>query len=1019
MKYTPCLEHIPQEQRKAINEKILYLIDQGNAEQSGILRQDIYDAYTGDGGLHGLQRKDFANYHDYSEAKKEIENGQFFTPTHLCQLVMESLRLSNNDVVGDLTCGMGSFINFMPTESNFYGCELDAKAYKVAQHLYPASNVEHQDIRLYAPAIRMDYVVGNPPFNLGWWIKDGTEIISQLYYCMKAAELLKPYGILALIVPLSFLADAFSDSGMIKAVEEHFSFLGQIRLPDDSFVNMGVNGFPTKLMFWQRKSDATGYEAQRYNPDLQMSILPHFNVMATALRLHDLFLSHAKATLEKNRYHVLLELSRGKSASDGFVYQVRQLLYQIKAHPATNAYYNKCCEYIHRFQTQKQPDTMPYKEWCKIRITEAKVLVYLRKALEKQQSKPARDVIALVKKDYDFVYKGYSAKVRRQMSDDMKTPVPIYKAILHHDPKDFPGYERFVRKKQQAYQLQNRKFSEMEDDPKIAKWLSGFWLWDSENEEEILLNDLQQHDLNCMIQKPYTLLQWEQGSGKTLAGIAVGLYRMQKQNILNTWVVSTAISIRNNWDIVMPNYALPYVVVDKLSDLNRIQQGDFVLITLNKLVQYQRQIKKWLRLHGQKVQLVFDESDEMTNPFSTRTKAVLSCFRRAKMKLLDTGTVTRNNISESAPQLELLYNNSVNMICWCRTIYHYEQENKKKGTSEGLSEYVNPYYGEPIPAYSKGYSLFTASHLPEKITVFGVGKRNQDIYNADELNDILEKTVITRTFEEVTGKELRRLHQVPVFFTKSEKDVYQLAMKDFYKIRFNYFSSTGNSRKDSMFYLLQQIVLMLRISAAPNTVAEYKGDTPVKVKRVVEMVKEWGDELVAIGVRHKVVLQAYERALRAAMPGRPIFVVTGATTTLAKRRALKNTLRESKNGILLCTQQSLPSSVNFEFVNKVVIPELHYNNARMSQFYMRFVRFTSVDWKDIYFVTYGDSIESNQMQMVLAKERINQFMKGKDADLDEIYEKFGVNYDLMSLLMSREADSDGNYYISWGEQTIA
>ena len=49
----------------------------------------------------------------------------------------------------------------------------------------------------------------------------------------------------------------------------------------------------------------------------------------------------------------------------------------------------------------------------------------------------------------------------------------------------------------------------------------------------------------------------------------------------------------------------------------------------------------------------------------------------------------------------------------------------------------------PIPAYKKGYRLFANSHLPEKITVFGVGQRNQDIYNADELDRLLGKTVIT------------------------------------------------------------------------------------------------------------------------------------------------------------------------------------------------------------------------------------------------------------------------------------
>lgn len=175
---------------------------------------------------------------------------------------------------------------------------------------------------------------------------------------------------------------------------------------------------------------------------------------------------------------------------------------------------------------------------------------------------------------------------------------------------------------------------------------------------------------------------------------------------------------------------------------------------------------------------------------------------------------------------------------------------------------------------------------------------------------------------------------------------------------------------------------------------EYVGDLPGKLRKTTEMIARWDQEIVAVGVRHAVILNAYADAIRKAMPDRPLFLVTGATTSFAKRRALRKTLRESKNGILLCTQQSLPSSVNFEFVNKIIIPELHYNNAQMSQFYMRFVRYTSTEWKDIYFLTYEDSIEANLLQMVLAKERINLFMKGADADLDEVYKKFGVDYNL-------------------------
>jgi len=223
-----------------------------------------------------------------------------------------------------------------------------------------------------------------------------------------------------------------------------------------------------------------------------------------------------------------------------------------------------------------------------------------------------------------------------------------------------------------------------------------------------------------------------------------------------------------------------------------------------------------------------------------------------------------------------------------------------------------------------------------------------------------------------------------------------------------------------MMALIQQITLLLRISAAPNTVEEYNSELPpVKIEKVMSMLDDWREELVVIGVRHKQVVEAYAKEIRQRFPNRKLFVVTGSTTTLAKRKALRQTLRDSGNGILLCTQQCLPSSVNFEFVNKIIIPELHFNNARMSQFYMRFVRFTSTEWKDIYFVTYAGSIESNQMQMVLAKEKLNLFMKGQDVDLDEIYERFGVDYDLLSLLMSREKDENGRFQISWGQQSIS
>ena len=1018
MKYSSHGEKIPQGQRKSLNEKVLYLIDSGLPPGCPITPEDIYNAYTGDGGLHELNREDYDNYNTFSQAKKEIENGQFFTPHRLCELTAECLKPSESSLVADLTCGMGNFFNFMPTESNLYGCDIDPKAVKVARFLYPEATIECKDIRSWNPGMRFDYVVGNPPFHLKWRTEGGRDLPSQMYFCVKAAALLKPLGILALIVPRSFLGDSFTDKGQIQEMESDYSFLGQFLLPEDAFSSLGVSRFPTKLQFWQRKSSAPGWASKPYRTEADGILPKDFDIPTESARIHREMLAYARSALEDNQAKILLELAKSRPAEGDFCYQSQKLLYQIKAHPATRPLYAKCCEYLHRFYTQRKPDGMEFEEWYRVQLTEKKVLTYLRKALRKQIPAPKKEGLFLVKRDSEFAYKAYGAAAKKILKGGSHLPVPISQAVLDNRPEDFPGYERLLRRKRREYDCQSRPFAEMAEDAGIGAWLSGFTLWDTSLVEEIRLNEIQLHDINLILQKRYALLQWEQGSGKTLAGIAAGLYRMERQNIHSTWVVSSAISIRNNWNVVLENYRLPYLFVQKPGDLKRIQPGYFVLFTLNMVSTHKKLLRGYLKRIRWNIQLVLDESDEISNPGSARSQAVLSCFRRCRTKLLTTGTSTRNNISEFAPQLELLYNNSVNMVSWNRYIYRHGKNRDGDSDSEPDKD-VNPFYGQPIPAYKKGYSLFAASHLPEKVTVFGMEKRTQDIYNAEVLNRLLGKTVITRTFEEVACKDIKRIHQVLLQFPPEEKAVYRQAINEFYKMRENYFASTGNSRKDAMMRLVQQIVLLLRIGAAPDTVQEYTGDTPVKVMTAVEMAAEGPDEIIAIGVRHKVVLESYAKAFRKYLPERPLFTVTGEGTSFAQRRALRQKLKDSGNGILLCTQQSLPSSVNFEYVDKVIIPELHYNNSGMSQFYFRFIRYTSTRHKDIYFLTYAGSIESNLMQMVLAKEKLNLFMKGQDVDLDEIYEKFDVDFDLISLLMKQEKDENGVLRIKWGEQKIS
>lgn len=194
MKYTPSTESIPQSSRRAVNEKLLYLIDNNCCEAYGITKQDVFQGYTGDGGLHGLSRKNYRSYHTYSEAKKELENGQFFTPPALCQFVADCLRLEEDDLVADLTCGMGNFFNVMPVEANVYGCELDTKAFKVASYLYPEANLVNKDIRNYMPQVRFDYVVGDPPFNLQWMAENGKGVSITALLLLEGCPILEAAG---------------------------------------------------------------------------------------------------------------------------------------------------------------------------------------------------------------------------------------------------------------------------------------------------------------------------------------------------------------------------------------------------------------------------------------------------------------------------------------------------------------------------------------------------------------------------------------------------------------------------------------------------------------------------------------------------------------------------------------------------------------------------------------------------------------------------------------------------------
>lgn len=722
----------------------------------------------------------------------------------------------------------------------------------------------------------------------------------------------------------------------------------------------------------------------------------------TSDEVYENYLKPLAEVKENLKQKLLLENLNNSKCEDNWSFKIKKLLYDIKCHLKTEKYLAECQEYINKYFTQKQPEYMGYEEWEKTKSKPGDVIKKLKKILNLQHPQKQKEN-RLIKHRYNLKLGDIS--------------IPIYNSVIQdYYPFEDETYLKLMEKKRKQYELQSQNFSEMKQDEQIKNWLENFQL--NVDLETIKLNKMQLHDTNLFLQKPYAFVQWEQGSGKTITGIAQAEYRLQHNNIRNVFVISTAIAIKNNWNEVLESYGKDFIHIEKLEDISKIKKGQYVTVTLNLLCKYQKQLKKFIKMQSQKVMLIFDESDSMSNPNAARTKAVLNVFRKLKYKLLMTGTSTRNNISEITPQIELLYNNSFNMISECDYIYKREKTKTNNRLENVLVQTFNDYQNKPIPAYKKGYKLFTQSHIPEKITVFGIKQYTQDIYNSYELKRLINKTIITRTFQEVTGKQLHKIEQISCEMNNSEKALYSKAIEKFYELEY-LFSKTGNDRKDVMLRILHQLLLLLKLCAAPQTIAEYNSNLlPDKFKKVLSILEKYGDERIAIGVRSISVAKQYYKEIQNEFPNRPIFLITGESTTLEQRKAIVQKFKKTTNGILLSTQQSLSASMNIDFVNKCIIAELHWNNESMSQYYFRFIRYTSTEKKSIYFVTYENSIECNLLKMIMVKDKLNMFMKNQDLDDEELYEKFGINREILKNLMYKEKTEEG-YRIRWGQQKFA
>lgn len=998
--YAIIPQQIPRDKRAEVNEKILFAIDSG---KDLIPKESIYNCYTGIGGLHNFKQADFSSYHRYAEAKKEFEMGQFFTPHELCRSMVEVLSPTSSEMVLDMCCGMGNFFNHLPNLHNTYGFDIDGRAVTVARHLYPEAHIEKCDIQQYRPEQRFDVIIGNPPFNLKFDCK-----LSQEYYMDKAYDVLNPAGFLMVIVPVSFMQSEFWEKTRVANINSCFSFVGQTKLNPDAFDSMGVHNFSTKVMVFLRRS--RHIEMQPYNAD---EFIPMEKLKDRVRK--------TRAMKQRIRIDLMRETNRiDREELEAFEYRLSKYMYELKAHAVLNRHIEKAEALVSKFRNQKPPENatnQQVKEWERKKLTTGKVLGIIRKYITSQHSVPRKEV-ALVKTSYGFKLKPYAPRLLDKVThkaasiNDLilgRAELPVPETVTESNRLQIRAAEKLIRRKQKQYEMQNLRFADMEEDVNLKEYLDRSTFINKDG-EACEFTALQKHDLNLVLQKRYALLNWQQGSGKTAAVYYRARFLLKFRKVRNAIILAPAIATNMTWIPFLSVNRERFRVIRAESDLTNVPEGMFLVVSTSMLGKLRRGLVRYVKQTSRKLCLVFDESDEITNPTSQRTRNILCIFRRLKYKILDTGTTTRNNIAELYSQFELLYNNSVNMVCWSPQVYH---ENKERE----IEEENNTDYGTPFPAF-RGHVLFRACHCPGKATVFGIEKQNQDVYNKEELSELIGKTVITRKFRDFAGEKYKiQTHTVSP--SDGEREVYRVIIEEFCRICELYYNSTGDAKKDAGLRLMRQIKLLIKACSVPHLIEGYSGDgIPNKTKYIEKLVRKIPGK-VAVGCTSIAAFDLYENHLRKCFPDRPVFVVKG-DVAFKRRQNIVTEFDSTINGILICTQQSLSSSVNIPACNQVILESLQWNIPRMEQFYFRFIRLDSKEMKDVHYVTYEDSVEQNLMALVLTKERLNEFIKtGEVKEQSEIFEEFDITMSVIDSLLVRTQDSEGKIHISWGSQRIA
>ena len=173
--------------------------------------------------------------------------GQFFTPESVVaccyQLCADSLPAMPQIV--DPACGDGAFLRYAAAHAitdrdRLSGCDLDpALADALATADLPRIRAVDGLDPASLPAASFDLVIGNPPYGVGGTRNGGTAPASEVRFLLRALDLARPGGLVALVLPSGVLANQRLLTLRIGLLARH-TLLAVIALPRATFRQTGT-----------------------------------------------------------------------------------------------------------------------------------------------------------------------------------------------------------------------------------------------------------------------------------------------------------------------------------------------------------------------------------------------------------------------------------------------------------------------------------------------------------------------------------------------------------------------------------------------------------------------------------------------------------------------------------------------------------------------------------------------------------------------------------------------------------